>query len=73
MKYLLIIFIIGNFSFFGCGKSDNNCHDIVMERNHIGICSQHCPGVCGCDGITYCNTCVANSKGITIILETPCK
>jgi hypothetical protein len=29
-------------------------------------CDDDCPGVCGCDGVLYCNACYAHSKGVDI-------
>ena len=53
-------------------KKKHACYDATMEANHPGICVQDCPGVCGCDGQTYCNECIANSQGIAIVANTPC-
>ncbi|MCA9604249.1 MAG: hypothetical protein KC619_01555 [Myxococcales bacterium] len=36
-------------------------------------CSDPCPGVCGCDGITYCNACDANVAGVEVERNTPCE
>lgn len=35
-------------------------------------CLTVCPGVCGCDGKTYCNECVANAAGTGIKSCVPC-
>ena len=37
------------------------------------ICTMDYSPVCGCDGQTYSNECVANSKGISASYEGPCK
>ena len=29
-------------------------------------CDDDCPGVCGCDGLSYCSTCSANAIGATV-------
>lgn len=72
MKQLTIILtIIATMTLFGCKKTDD-CYDKQMEQEHSGICQQDCPGVCGCDGQTYCNECIANSKGITVVSNGPC-
>lgn len=36
------------------------------------VCTADCPGVCGNDGKTYCNKCVATSAGITILYDGKC-
>lgn len=60
------------FSFFliltSCDKSKHACYDRKLENKKGGwICLQDCPGVTGCDGQFYCNECIANSHGITIV------
>ncbi len=55
-----------------CGKK--SCHDQAMEDAHAtALCTQDCPEVCGCDGNTYCNECIANSQGIKVVSQGPCK
>lgn len=29
-------------------------------------CKRDCPGVCGCDGQRFCNTCVAQARGFSV-------
>jgi hypothetical protein len=73
MKNLIIIALAAvALSFAGCEK-EGGCYDRHMEENHSGICTQDCPGVCGCDGKTYCNACIANSHGITVVSNSPCE
>lgn len=52
--------------------NNDDCYDAELEKNHPGICVQDCPQVCGCDGQTYCNECIANSRGIRIDHSGPC-
>lgn len=61
------------FTAAGCEEEPTSCYDAQMEKEHSGICLQDCPGVCGCDGNTYCNECIANSKGIRVVADEPCK
>lgn len=35
-------------------------------------CTADCPGVCGCDGMDYCNECTAAGSGMSIAHASPC-
>ena len=43
----------------GCGSPDAQG---TCKKRPDG-CFEDCPGVCGCDGKQYCNTCIANTPG----------
>lgn len=36
------------------------------------ICTDDCPGVCGCDGMFYCNACNAAALGVDVIVGGVC-
>jgi len=47
-----------------CNKN-TNCYDKALEAAYKDkFCTMDCPGITGCDGKTYCNTCIAAQKGI---------
>lgn len=71
-RVIILMTIFATLTILSCKKL-SDCYDSQMEKNHSGICPQDCPGVCGCDGNTYCNECMANSKGITVVSNGPCK
>ena len=67
--------------FISCEKN-NNCvsipsvqSGICIDSNLIGNadeCIEISDPVCGCDGITYENYCVADSSGITCYVKGEC-
>ena len=78
----LFIGILISLSFISCNKNDNNCvsipsvhSGICIDSNSIGNaheCIEIIDPVCGCDGITYDNYCVADSSGITSYVSGEC-
>lgn len=36
------------------------------------ICDDDCPGVCSCDGTTFCNACSANAEGVSVARAGSC-
>ncbi len=55
----------------GCGEEafcnlGLSCGGPGVCQPRPGICTGDCPGVCGCDGRTYCNECGANAMGISV-------
>jgi hypothetical protein len=54
--------------FTDCGKSGPGT---CMPRP--SGCTADCPGVCGCDGKTYCNSCGAAAVGVSTASKGPCK
>ncbi len=72
-KIILIFTLLLTLTWIACENNDEtDCYDAEMEQNHPGVCTQDCPGVCGCDGQTYCNECIANSVGISVVSFSPC-
>ena len=70
MRFLSIILFVVLISLIGC--KDEDCFDAQLKENHSGVCTEDCPGICGCDGNTYCNECIANSQGIALVSEKAC-
>lgn len=50
----------------GCGGS-GRCEPLPTG------CTADCPGVCGCDGHTYCNGCVAAAAGVDVAHTASCE
>lgn len=73
MRHIILSLSIFSLLTFTACEKKQNCYDREMEENHSGICPHDCPGVCGCDNQTYCNECDANSKGIRVVKNKPCK
>jgi hypothetical protein len=51
-----------------CGAADAT--GVCQPRPQV--CPQDCPGVCGCDGKFYCNSCMAQSAGVDVSPNTTC-
>ncbi|MEM9189572.1 MAG: hypothetical protein AAGF12_10385 [Myxococcota bacterium] len=53
-----------------CGITDESgtCQKIDPDA----ICDRSCPGVCGCDGQTYCNECLAAQAGTDVSANGSC-
>lgn len=64
---LATVSVFAALTFNSCKKT--NCYDAGMAKNHSGFCTADCPGVTGCDGKFYCNTCEANKAGIRVVKE----
>ncbi len=66
MKAILIrFFAIALFLSIGisCNKEDEVCQE--KTSNSSCVCTDHYQPVCGCNGITYGNSCNAECLGIT--------
>jgi hypothetical protein len=55
------------------------CNSSLLDCNAVGTCEEKplfCPftflPVCGCDGTTYDNACIANSSGVRVASEGEC-
>ena len=78
----LFVGIIICLSIMSCKKNDHNCVAIpsvqvgsCIDSSLIGNayeCIEIIDPVCGCDGVTYDNYCVADSSGITSYVAGRC-
>ncbi|HJL18466.1 MAG TPA: hypothetical protein RMH99_22570 [Sandaracinaceae bacterium LLY-WYZ-13_1] len=55
-----------------CDYPGMTCGGVGTCQPRPAGCTEDCPGVCGCDGTTYCNTCLAQSMGMDVADDAPC-
>ncbi|MBX3272955.1 MAG: hypothetical protein KF729_22015 [Sandaracinaceae bacterium] len=55
-----------------CHRADLGCTGAGVCARRPTACPADCGGVCGCDGITYCNACTAHSAGVRVATNGRC-
>tara|TARA_B100001057_G_scaffold465008_1_gene520738 strand:- start:742 stop:972 length:231 start_codon:yes stop_codon:yes gene_type:complete len=76
MKPSLKLFLSGLIIIFSCSSEDSNENACIDESqiDEFSVCIEIYQPVCGCDGITYPNSCYAsNFNGIVSYTEGECK
>lgn len=49
-----------------CATVMGDCQGLGVCTSRPLTCPQPCPGVCGCDGVTYCSECEAHAQGVSV-------
>jgi hypothetical protein len=77
MKKIMLILLVG--AMMGCEKKlvedfeKDVGADCVEKPKPEVVCTAQYDPVCGCNGKTYGNACVADAMGIRVVYEGECK
>lgn len=55
-----------------CHRPSGMCTSAGVCEATPTMCTEDCPGVCGCDGVTYCNECTAGVAGASVAAGGAC-
>jgi Kazal-type serine protease inhibitor domain len=71
MKSLIVALLLT--TIFSCQKEEVIVDDCVEKPQSNAVCTKQYDPVCGCNGKTYGNSCMANAMGITNFTMGACK
>ena len=74
MRYLFLFTVLCLGALTQCNDDSEpltGCYDAALDSLWMdSVCSAECLGVCACNGVTYCNPCLAAQDGYYLLDST---
>ncbi len=67
----IYLFILLSMVLFSCVEEETDC--VIVEVTEPTGCTMDYQPVCGCNGVTYGNACVAENEGVLTYTEGECE